>query len=252
MNIKFLYFFSFLLFIFLCITSIYIKNKFKGKYSSDLKVSVLLYYDNKSNFLSSILSTLIKYNNINDIIVIYKDNIIPFKHHKVRFFQDSLSKEYSSFVRYLYVSKCRNENILFLDNKIIPSQRLILKILYRYKNDPLNYYGVMKRSCSSSGYHTISLYNNIIISPIIFSSKEVFEKTWEEMLQDKQKMSNDNLDDILFQYHFEKIFGKQPILVRGKFKNLTSPLKNLHHYKLKNEYCKRFYKKNKYKEEDFY
>ena len=252
MDIKLLYIFSIFLFLVLCISTFYVKKNFKSKYSSDLNLSVLLYYDGKSNHIFSLLSTIIKYKNINDIIVIYSGEPISFKHSKVRFFKDELINEYSSFIRYLYIKKCKNNTILLLNNNIIPSERLILKLLYRYKNDRINYYGVFQGSCNSSGYQTISIYNNIIQSPILLTSKEVLERTWEDMVEEKEYMTDKNIDDILFQYSFEKIYGKQPILVRGKYKNLSSSLKTFYQYKLKNEYCKKLYKKNKYKEEDFY
>ena len=252
MDIKLLYLISIFLFIFLCITSVYIKRIFKGKYSSDIKISVLLYYDSDTIYLRSLLSTITKYKNINDIIVIYRGKQINFKHYKVRFFKDDLIKEYSSFIRFLYVPKCKNDTILLLNNDIVPSERLILKLLYRYKNDMVNYYGIFQRSCNSSGYQTISLYNNIILSPVLLTSKEILERTWEDMINDKERMLDENMDDILFQFYFEKIYGKQPILVRGKFKSFSSSLKNFYQYKVKNEYCKNLHKKNKYKEEDFY
>ena len=252
MDIKLLYIFSIFLFLFLCITTVYIKNKFKSKYSSDLKISVILYYNDNPKYLSSVLSTIINYKNINEILIIYKGEHIRFKHYKVRFFKDELINEYSSFIRFLYVPKCKNDTILLLNNDIIPSERLIQKLLYRYKNDMINYYGVFQRSCNSSGYKTISLYNNIILSPILLTSKEILERTWEDMIQEKEHMIDENMEDILFQYYFEKIYGKQPILVRGKYKRLSSSLKNFYQYKLKNENCKNLYKKKKYKEEDFY
>ena len=187
--LKLLYFISIFFFLFLCITSIYVKKKFKGKYSSHLKISVLLYYDGDSIYLRSLLSTIIKYNNIDDIIIIYRGKDINFKHYKVRFFKDVDIKDYSSFIRFLYLEKCRNNTILLLNDDILPSERLIQKLLYRYKNDNINYYGIFQRSCNSTGYQAISLYNNIILSPNLLTSKEILKRTWEDMLKDKKHMT---------------------------------------------------------------
>ena len=252
MDIKLLYIFSIFLFLFLCISSVYVNKNFKSKYSSDLNISVLLYYDGKPEYILSILPTLINYKNINDIIIIYRGSPMYFKHSKVRSFYDKSIEDYSSFIRFFYIKKCKNNNILLLNNNIIPSERLIKKLLYRYKNDMTNYYGVEQGSCSSFGYQTISIFSNIVLSPILLTSKEILERTWEDMLTEKEYMKDKNIDDILFQYHFEKIYGKQPVLVRGKYKNLSSSLKTFYQDRLKNEYCKKLHKKNKYKEEDFY
>lgn len=252
MNLKLLYLSSFFLFLFLCIMIIYIKKNTRGKYTSELKVSILLYYDKNNTYIQSLLYNLVKYKNIDEILVIYTGKLVPFRHFKVKFFQDESIKNYSSFIRFFYLDKCRNNNIILLNNDIIPSERLLLKLLFRYKKDTMNYYGVFPVSCTSSGYKNFSLYSNIIVSPIILTSKEILERTWEDMIEKKEEMIEKNMDDILFQYYFEKIYGKQPIQVRGKFKKFSSSLKRFYEYKLKNEYCKKLYKKNKYKEEDFY
>ena len=62
MNLKLLYLSSFFLFLFLCIMIIYIKKNTRGKYTSELKVSILLYYDKNNTYIQSLLYNLVKYN----------------------------------------------------------------------------------------------------------------------------------------------------------------------------------------------
>lgn len=226
----------------LILTTIYIKKNIKVKYNSNTSISVLIYTNKYKKNIDTILSSIVKYKNINDIIVIYKNQKPKFIHNKINYKKDERIDIYSSFIRFFYLSSCKNNNILLLNNDILPRERLLKKLIYRYDKDNENYYGIFQRSCNKSGYHTISLYNNIILSPIILTSKEILIKSWEKMKEKEDKMKENKMDDILFQYYFEKIYGKQPVVVKGKYKIFSSSLNYLKNYNKKNEYCKDLYK----------
>ena len=242
MRLRSLYIISFSFsFCFIFIT-IYIKKNLKIQYNPNTKISVLIFSDIYKKSIEKILSSIVKYKNINDIILIYKNRKPIFIHPKINYIQDNRISKYSSFIRFFYLSSCKNNNILLLNNDILPTERLVMKLISHYDNDNENYYGIFQRSCSSSGYHTISIYNNIILSPIILTSKEILEKTWTQMKEKESKMKEKKMDDILFQFYFEKIYGKQPIVVKGKYRILSSSLSHFKNYKRKNEYCKDLYK----------
>lgn len=243
MKLKLLYIISITFSLCLLLITIYIKKNIKVKYNSNTQISVLMYSDKYNKTIENILNSITKYKNISDIIVIYRDTKPKFIHSKINYKKDERIKDYSSFIRFFYVSSCKNKNILLLNNDILPGERLLKKLIYRYDKDNENYYGIFQRSCDKSGYHTISLYNNIIISPIILTSRDVLEKSWESMKESQDKMKEQReMDDILFQYYFEKIYGKQPVVVKGSYKILSPTLNYLKNYKKKNEYCKDLYK----------
>lgn len=242
MKLKILYIISFSFSFLLIFITIYIKKNLKIEYNSNTKISVLIFSDKYKKSIETILSSIIKYENINDIIIIYKNTKPRFIHSKINYIQDDRISKYSSFIRFFYLSSCKNNNILLLNNDILPTERLLMKLINHYDNDNENYYGIFHRSCNNSGYHTISLYNNIVLSPIILTSKDILEKSWIHMREKDDKMKEKKMDDILFQYYFEKIYGKQPVVVKGKYKILSSSLSYIKNYKRKNEYCKDLYK----------
>ena len=243
MQLKHLYLLSFLLFSILCILSFYIQYNVIPEYYSDTNISVFIYVDDdddSSKYFLKIINGIVLFKNIQDIFVIYTDKQPNFFHKKIKY-RKCMNKEYNSFSRFFYLSETENECILFLSPYILPSERLMKKIVSKYDNDDKNYYGIIERSCSSKGYSNSPIYNNIILTNMLLSSKTILLKVFDEMKKDTLNLKKKGMEDILFQFYFEKIFDKKPIYIKGNYQNFFPKKLFMKDFKLKNEYCKNLY-----------
>lgn len=230
-------------------------KKGKSFYKSNTKVSVIILSHNRSHNLKKSIPILLKYKNIDEIIVLHSNDkhFIKHKQKKVKDVKDyENNKKFFTLRRFLHTEKCNNNTVLLLDDDIIPSKQLLLKMLSEYDRNPVNCYGVISRLCDSSGYHSLVMNPNIVLTPILLSSKAVFTTVWKAMLEDKEKLQKviqqkGNGEDILFQYFFQKIYEIKPIIITGNYKNLDtsngfSTRHPYEHYKVRNNFCKELFK----------
>jgi hypothetical protein len=230
-------------------------QKNKQFYKSDTKISVILLSHNCPKNLKKSIPILVRYKNIDEIIILHSNpkNFVKSKNKKIKNIDDSENnKKYFALRRFIYSEKCKNNTILFLDDDIIPSRQLLLKILTQYDENPLNCFGVISRLCDKTGYHTVSVKTNIVLTPILLSSKGVFTSVWEGMKSEHEKLKeviekDGNTEDIYFHYMFQKIYEQKPIVVQGKYRYLNkrkrysvnNPLKNI---KIRGDFCRKLYK----------
>lgn len=257
MGISIVFLVGFIISLLLVICLIVVVRKNKSFYKSDTKVSVIILSHNYPKNLKKSIPILSKYKNINEIIILHSDpkHFIKTKSKKVKNVNDSENnKKYFTLRRFIHADKCKNNTILLLDDDIIPSRELLLKMLSQYDSNTQNCYGVISRLCDKTGYHTMSVHNNIVLSPILLSSKAIFNSVWQGMISEQDKLQQvikekGNAEDIYFQFMFQKIYEQKPIVIHGDYKYLNK--KNRYSVvhpqktkKLRNDFCKKLYKEN--------
>ena len=243
----------------LCILIIIQKNEtfYKSNerfYKSNTKVSVIILNHKRSHNLKKSIPILSRYKNINEIIILHsnEEHFIKHEQKKVKDIKDyENNKKFYTLIRFLYTKNCKNDAILFLDDDVIPSKQLLLKMLTEYDKNPVNCFGVFSRLCDKSGYHTKTINPNIVLTPILLSSKVIVNTVWKSMLDDKENLNKviknkGNGEDLFFMYMFQKIYKQKPIVVSGSYKTLDkshgfSTTNPLEHYKLRNDFCKTLY-----------
>ena len=125
-------------------------------------------------------------------------------------------KNFYTLRRFLHTENCKNDAILLLDDDIIPSKQLLLKMLTEYDKNPVNCFGVFSRLCDKTGYHTITVNSNIVLTPILLSSKVIFTTVWKAMLDDKEKLNKvieykGNGEDLFFMNMFQKFMNRNQL-----------------------------------------
>ena len=247
----------------------YIKNTFQS--NDDVNVSVIILSYNRPENLNKSIPKLVEMDNIDEIIILHghKDYVNYINHPKVRNINDWNDNErYYTMKRFKNAYLAKNETILFLDDDVVPSKKLLDKLISNYKEDKDNLYGPLKRKCDESGYHflwTEKLWNwilpmeldyNVILTPVLLTSKSVVNNVWNNMNSQDYKSYYDtvlnnrgNGEDLLFNQIYRDTYNKNPIHIRGDIKYLNtkdgfSTTKNYNHKKIRNDFCKKDKKLN--------
>jgi len=124
------------------------------------------------------------------------------------------------------LERCRYPWILFLDDDIIPSVRLIEKMYHRAQRDPMTIYGPILRRCDAFGYEVEATpYNyNVILTPILLVSqsllKDYMKDGWKrhESFLEKTMGNGEDLSINSFLHHR----NKKPIYVDGFYEWLDT------------------------------
>lgn len=223
-----LFFIAFFITIVLLIIIGVINTKVKKKYKSQTKVSVVITCED-TTYLDVILRILLKYENIDDIHVIYRKKENYIRHSEERVRDVAAEEEYQKFselFHFQYFSKVKNECILFLSGNIILSERFLLKLLENYDMDIENLYGPSSKQCDRKGYKENRIITNTISFPIIMTSKKVVQHCWNTILENqviRNQLHESSAEsaEIFFSYAFRKHFKKYPIRVKGSVHNFT-------------------------------
>ena len=157
--------------------------------------------------------------------------------------------------RWLSITSCKNEYILNLDDDIIPSNDLIVELLYKVHKKPMNIYGPMKRMCDTNGYDLKSEKYNTIITPILMTSKKILVEYLENGFNnyiDWLKKYKGNCEDLALNMYLNSK-NISPVFVDGKYthldnKNGYSSLDD--HQSVRGEFCK-LYNKDKVEKNDY-
>lgn len=231
------------------------KNNYKTKKSKKGgnrdKISTLILNYNRPENLYNSLPELVKYDLINDIIVLngHPDHKIIYNHPKVRCIDDCENNDnIFLFRRYKNSVLCQNNIILLLDDDLYPTQQLLNDLLNAFYRDPDNFYGPTKRLCNSLTYRNNKHNHNYILPGISLTSKSVILNTYQKMETNKklfQKVikQKGNCEDLFFNYEFNKLYKKLPVYIKGKYITLNkqngfSTTNSKHHYKIRNDFCK--------------
>ena len=87
---------------------------------------------------------------------------------------------------------------------------------------------------------------NIILPGVSMMGKHLIQRIWIEIGQyfDEVAVKNKgNGEDLLFNYYFQKLYNKNPVLITGKVKHLDNSdgySAQPEHYDIRTNLCKRF------------
>ena len=239
-----LFFISFFITIVLLIVIGIINTKVKKRYKSPTKVSVIITCEDEE-YLTVILPFLLKYQNIDDIHVIYRSKENYIKHPEKRVRDVIVEEDYQKFAELFHFkqfSKVENECILFLTGNVIVSERFLLKLLESYDMDIENLYGPSSKQCDRKGYKDNRMITNTINLPIIMTSKKVVQHCWNTILENKVILdqlheSSSESAEVFLSYAFRKHFKKYPIRVKGRVHHLMKQ-KSIQNSTLVSNQCK--------------
>ena len=130
---------------------------------------VILSYNRPHNLEKS-LPILNKYKHIDEILVFHghPDYYKEFKYDKVKNYKDyKLNEKYGCARRWFHVNRVKNDNILFLDDDLLPSENFINNAYTEINNNNNTIYGskMFMRICDIDGYRTTrndNIYNTIL------------------------------------------------------------------------------------------
>eukprot|EP01083_Nonionella_stella_P069715 186045_1 len=127
------------------------------------------------------------------------------------------------------VEYCASDNILILDDDIVPSREDITRLQTAYNNDKLQMYGFSERWCSKVGYfygreqaiksskylYTLVLTNYVLMNRYIVRqvSNEMFHNNVFKPFTNQVIEYKGNGEDILFSWIFIHLFGKYPVVL---------------------------------------
>ena len=165
------------------------------------------------------------------------------------------NKKYYALRRFLLALNARNNIILMLDDDYIPSDQYIDDLITQYMLDPDNFYGYYSRKCDNTGYHEsypgrgiAAVDTNIILTGVSFMGKHIIQNVWNDIsaspyLHEIATINKGNGEDLLFNYHFQQRYKKNPVLVKGDVLHLDKS-NGYHnqpgHYDIRNTLCKKF------------
>ena len=211
---------------------------------------VICNYDRPNN-VQRIVAKLKKIYEINEIIITHGkpdtfrkfEDCINIKNYK-------LNDLYGATHRFFTTDYITNDIVLFIDDDHIPSYTLVCNLLKQMKKDPLSICGIYKRRCDHNGYKTSpDTYNNII-TPIMMTHKSIilnYQKNFYKY-EDFLYNTKGNSEDLSFNHNYISQYKKYPIYVDGKYnsylpqENGFTYSKQANHYKIRNKFCKDFYK----------
>ena len=229
-------------------------NKKEQKAVSNLiKISIFILNYNRPSNITKQLDFFSKYNFVDEIIVsngsrdfaISKKEVSKYPKTKIidDFENNDILKAGRRWIG--IVNNCKNDIIINMDDDLIPSEKLLYDLVYNVIRNPIAIYGPLKRLCDKSGYKTNPSVNdyNTILTPILISSKKVFQSYFENQLENDIPIlikNKGNGEDLLFNRYLIKE-GIPRIYIEGKYEKLDtsngySSLEN--HYKVRGELCK--------------
>lgn len=237
-----------ILFLFLFLLFIVLKNK-----DNDFKISVLILSYKRPWNLKKSVPALLKLNMIDEIIILHghKDFKEEINLPRVKNIDDWLvNNEIYTMRRFKNINYCKNENVLILDDDLLPNQELINRLVKLYKKDKNNFYGPFMRMCDKKKYKSVQSNYNTVLTGLILTSKTLVNNVWKEMENDKKLYDvvvkqKGNCEDLFFNHAFKKIYKKKPVgLLRNTSKyyldntNGFSNSGDSLHYKLRGKFCK--------------
>tara|TARA_B100000131_G_C18087051_1_gene600625 strand:- start:788 stop:1579 length:792 start_codon:yes stop_codon:yes gene_type:complete len=226
---------------------------FKDTNKLDKKISVIILSYNRPHNLEKSLPILNDYKNIDEILVLHghPDHYKNFQFNKVYNFKDyELNKKYGAARRWFHTDKCKNDIILFLDDDLLPSEKLVdnllNKLLEEYTRNTI--YGKYKRICNEKGYNSKSNnHYDTILTPVLMTKKSTVSNYLKSDLFKEYKKwlikHHGNCEDLGFNMFIRKVYKEKPEYVSGDYEELDkengySSMDN--HLKIRNNFCKKY------------
>lgn len=210
--------------------------------------TIILNYNRPHN-IQKLVNKLKNINYIDEIIISHgkEDTEIIIKDDIV-INETTLRNKYYSATRFELASKAKNNIILFLDDDLSPSNRLIENILYQMNKDGFewnqNLYGPFNRICNNK-YSSFTFFSyNTILTKLAIISKDRAIKVWDKIKNGpdfETLMENKgNGEDLLFSKYVD-MFNGNNVYINGPVFDLDGSKgysSNSNHYKVRTNLCK--------------
>lgn len=218
------------------------------------KITAIILSYNRLHNLEKSIPILVNYDIIDEIIIshgnpkYYKE----FNHPKIKNLQDYQNNNlYKCARRYFNVKHAKNELILFLDDDIVPEEKLIQDMYHQtIRNyDKNTIYGPIKRKCTKKGYETQSDFsNNIILIGLSLTKKTTVLEYLESDVGIKKYKSwliknNGNCEDLCYNIFIHEKYNNKPVFVDGNYTWLdhTKGYSDMdEHYEKRDKFCKQY------------
>jgi hypothetical protein len=175
--------------------------------------------------VGSIVSSLLSYVDIDQIIVQHCNPNLEYNPYdgalNTKFYQKDESN-FGAASRFFAVQDAINENILFLDDDLLPSTKLVSDLLEKVKEEPIGLYGPYPRYCGGRYiYHPKKNYN-VVLTNLAMTSKKVVQNYLENfsVYKDFLVESKGNGEDLSFNHNLRTNLGAHPTCVGGEFTKL--------------------------------
>jgi len=173
---------------------------------------------NRSNYLkNNILPYLCKYKLIKEIIISHgkKENYFEYKDKKIKNLKDwDKNEEYKLTLRFLNATKASYENILILDDDILPSEKAVNTLFASITDDKDNIYGLYGRNLNDNFDYSVKINFgecHIILTRCLMTTKKMCNIFIEEFLKGNFDEVKNNGEDILFSFLSIRENNKLPI-----------------------------------------
>jgi hypothetical protein len=220
-----------------------------SKKNDNLSVIILSY--NRPHNLEKSLPILNKYKHIDEILVFHghPDYYKEFKYDKVKNYKDyKLNETYGCARRWFHYDKVKNDNILFLDDDLLPDETFIINAYKEVIKNINTIYGIKKftRICDKTGYH----YTNVNYNTVLTGCSVMKKKIVRKYIQDNFKLYEDwiikhhgNCEDLGFNIFIRDNYNETPQYVEGVVQELDTSLgysnsPNNNHFKIRTNFCK--------------
>jgi GT2 family glycosyltransferase len=222
---------------------------FENPPPGNVKCSVVILNYNRPHNIPKLVSELGKINCIDEVIVSNHHPDYAVKQKDFSQFEnlvkvhDDLGNEIGAADRFDIMLRAKNEFVMTLDDDLVPSKQLVHRMLTSVHNEPYNIHGPIMRRGDRSGYYNNSSSNNLVLTGLHITSKEVlrdymateFPKHIEWF-----KKHRGNCEDISMNVFLIKK-NILPREVRGKYNDLDKSQgysSNSDHYKIRSEFCR--------------
>lgn len=212
--------------------------------------AIVLSYNRPGN-IPRIVDALKRNRGIKEVIVAHGDPATFVEFGGVTNVKDFRNNDaYGGARRFLLMDHVTTEFVFFLDDDIVPSEALMVRMHNGVKADPVSIYDPTHRQCNRKGYRSklfARSYDTVLTNCAYTSVKLVREypthpagfPRFETWLRDNKG----NCEDLSLNLFLRKRFGKRPRRVKGPFKNLDNSggySSKPSHYRDRSTFCKMY------------
>jgi len=215
-------------------------------------ISVIIINFARPANVGSIVSSLLDYVDVGQIIVQHCNPSLEYNPYdgvlNTKFYQKDESN-FGAASRFFAVQDAIYENILFLDDDLLPSTKLVSDLLEKVKEEPIGLYGPCARYCGGRYILNPKEYNTILTN-LAMTSKQVVQNYLENFSVYKKFLveSKGNGEDLSFNHCLRTHFGAQPTHVSGEYTKLDETTeegfapysKRKTHLMYRHRFCEKF------------
>jgi cellulose synthase/poly-beta-1,6-N-acetylglucosamine synthase-like glycosyltransferase len=187
-------------------------------------ISVIIINYARPDNVGSIVSSLLSYDDIGQIIVQHCNSSLEYKPFdgatNTKFYQKD-ETNFGAASRFFAVEEAIYENILFLDDDLLPSNKFVSDLLQKVKEEPIGLYGPYPRYCGGRYIYNPKNYN-VVLTGLAMTSKKVVQNYLQNfsVYKDFLVESRGNGEDLSFNHNLRTNLGVHPTCVGGEFTKL--------------------------------